>query len=175
MEDQHQMTHLFYRIYWMKGSNGYSSESNNIYHLDLSTNIDTVFLYAGGFSQPVFNSDEYIFDFDFWNHDPSKFIYTGAGCGMDCAGYVERFDSDYLGLHEFFFGENSQINISHQDDSLLYSSAGNQILKSTDGGWNWSVVDSGNYYHFLSLSPFNDNILFALNQEGNLAKSEDGG
>jgi hypothetical protein len=71
--------------------------------------------------------------------------------------------------------EVDHIDISSSDDSLIYAGGfiDDKTIKSSDGGFNWTpVVDT---LMFLSLNPFNDNILFAENYVGFLYRSTDAG
>ncbi len=175
MEDYDGNTHLFYRFYTRSGNDTSYSTNNSIYQYDIVNNKDNLFLLCSSYDWIIMSGSIDVEDFNFWNNDPAKYIYTGVQCGMDCAGYVKRFDSDYIGLEMFFFAQESKIEISKQNDSLIYSSANHYILKSTDGGWNWAVIDSLSYLTFRTLFPYNDQILFADNGQGILLKSTDGG
>jgi len=173
MEDNQGNTNLFFRQYYFEGNSVNNAFDNSIYHWDLSTNIDTVFLYAGGYSNPITSSSQNIFDYEFWDKNPSKYIYLGIGCTMDCSGYVQRFDDSAVQSWIFFFPGN-KIEISKQNDSLLYSSS-QFLVKSTDGGKNWFVIDSAfQNYRLVSISPFNYKEVFVINNNVNLIKTEDG-
>ena len=165
-------THIFYRIFTSDGiyPNTHSS-TNNIFHLDLSTNTDTLFLFDGGSSNPAFNHWTTVEDYSFWNNDPSKYIYCGSEIGIDPIGYVKRYDQQD-GFQYGFGGFN--VDISRQNDSLLFVNLG-FIFISTDGGINWNDLVQQADFNFISLSPFNDNIMFGYGFPGELLKSTDRG
>ncbi len=146
-----------------------------MFHLDLSSGIEREFLFAGGSGNYIFSFGKSVFDYAFWHNDPSKYIYTGNSCGMDCAGFVERFDDSTENIRMFFLAFDNRIEISQQNDSILYSNS-EYLLKSNDGGRNWFIIDTSYfYYKLVSLSPFNDNEVFVMDKKLLLSKSDDGG
>ncbi len=174
MEDQRGNTHLFYRKYFYQGNGINYYTDNSIYHLDLFQNIDTLFLNERVNYNMPFGVDNYIFDYDFWNNDPSKYIYSGVNiCFNNYVAYIARYDKQPTNYYYSFSGWNIQIEISRQNDSLIFSSLTQGILKSTNGGTNWFTVDSLNYLLFIS--PYDDNEIYALDNNLKINKSTDGG
>ena len=172
MEDAQGNTHLFYRIFSSLGAYPYPHSSNNsIYHFDLEANTDTFFLYEGGSSDILFNSWKTVDDYSFWNNDPSKYIYCGSEIGIDGIGYIKRYDQGN-GFYYGFGGFN--IDISRQNDSLIFVNLG-QIFISTDGGITWDEALQQSDFNFISLSAFNDNVMYGYNPPGKLLKSIDRG
>ncbi len=176
MEDREGNTHLFYRKYFSQGNPTNYYTENSIYHLDIKSGADSLFLkdLSYYYLPNGFGDDQHIFDYEFWNNDPSKYIFSGGDCGIDCVGYVHRFD-ETLFDNIFFFDWNFKLQISKQNDSLLYSTSEHMLVKSTDGGRNWFIVDSTAIRNLLSLSPFNDNEIFVQNENNAIDKSNDGG
>jgi hypothetical protein len=178
MEDQQSNTHFFYRIYsYEETSSGYRSD-NSIYHLDFNTEIDTLFLrefidhsYVSFFSISVG-------DIDFWNENPNQFIFGGT-CNLEGVPslYIRRFENPFQYPNILELGEIKHIDISDNNDSLIYVGLGENSssfsLGSTDGGWNWNPVFDT--LKFISLNPFNDNFLFLENELGFLYRSTDAG
>ena len=82
MEDQSGNTHLFYRIYTSSFDSVtyWPVSSNNIYHFDLLTLEDTLFLesYLRLDSTTHSPVDFVIDDLTFWQNNPTHFIYWGA-------------------------------------------------------------------------------------------------
>ena len=176
MEDQQGNTHLFYRIFSETyGTNSYS-RNNDIYRLAVGTLIDTLFLHDYLYSSPVMEAARFVYDYDFWNKNYGAYIFCGMnGFGPEPIAYIERFDGN---ANYYQWGEVNDIDISQQDDSVVYAggdifSTSERTIKSSDGGWNWSGVT--NSPKFISLTPFNHSILFAVDAAGNLFKSTDGG
>jgi len=62
-------------------------------------------------------------DYKFWNHDSAKFYYSGASCSSyDCGMLLQRYDGVPIRIHDsrFYLAAESRIEISLQNDSLLY-------------------------------------------------------
>jgi hypothetical protein len=165
-------TQLFYRLYHYQHNNPPMDdyEENSIYHLDLSTNSDTLLLFDGG---TLFNSFKTITDYEFWGNDPHKFIYNATYVTVDPSAYIFRYDSDQPLLY-VFGGHNGNIEISNQNDSIIYSSINEILFKSINGGWKWDTAGS-DPINLIALSPKNDKIIFGAANSGELDKSTDGG
>ena len=170
MEDQSGHTHLFYRLYYDKEIPNYTDMSNNIYHLDIFNKVDTLFLADGYYSNPAWQSGGGASNLEFWNNDPTKYIYIETYCGIDCDGGLVRYDS--LGFN-LGIDLPTTFGLSKQNDSLIYiGTMSGESFKSVDGGKSAVILnDSVSFY---SLFPFNDKIVFG-DYEGNLAKSKDSG
>ncbi len=177
MEDFNGNTHLFYRIYTFSGNSYNNTSNNSVYHFDLSNFVDSLFLFEGGNVNVVSTSHSIsILGYTFWDNNPSKFIYKKIECNIDCVTSIQRFDNYPTDPSLFFIDSWPVISISNQNDSLIYTTASNHFLtKSTDGGINWSFINSNDYLEFLSVSIFNDSVLFVLDSYQNLLKSVDGG
>ncbi|MGB5289347.1 MAG: T9SS type A sorting domain-containing protein, partial [Ignavibacteriaceae bacterium] len=152
---------------------------NDIYHLDLNSLSDTLFLRDYIESNPVMFSALITNDYKFWNNNPNQFIYVGMIGGQDPVPFINRYDQEY-NLLNYFCCEVKKIDISTNDDSLIFS--GGQLfgenqqansIRSLDGGFNWMPVNDT--LMFLSLNLFNNNILFLENYYGFLYRSTDAG
>jgi len=156
MEDNQGNTHLLYRIYSYLYNNGISI-SNNIYNLVPETSIDTIYFYSSYFCDQNMGWGITVHDYDYWENDLTKFIVSGEyeTC-MEPSPFISRFDSNnvYNGL--FLYVGN--IIISNQNDSLVF---GLPYLISYNGGFTWDTLNTT--HHIVSVSPFNDSILFAMN------------
>jgi hypothetical protein len=173
MEDQSGNTHLFYRLYtFLEGEFPIGDYyQNSIYHFDLANNEDTLFLYDGRIYEDIIN----ISDLEFWDSDPTKYIYCGAIISGDAGSFIRRFDQpnptfDYL-------GEAYGIELGKQNNSLVVASAP-YLIRSTDGGFSWENfidADSLSYLKIVSISTFDDNVMFFSYTDGNLLRTTDGG
>jgi len=186
MEDQSANTHLFYRIYSRFSNDPIYETHNDIYHLDLDTSVDTLFLYDGNHSSPTGTYFLGVNDYEFWQNNPSWYIQCGSGGEIHPIPFIVRFDDQY-GFFIAPHGTVRNVDISKQNDSLLFAGAWasdfgtnyKSTLTSIDGGFSWQSISDT--LVFLSLNPFNDNIMFAhyeydtseLNDE--LYRSTDGG
>ena len=101
MEDQQSNTHLFYRIYeYFENQFGFSMD-NSIYHFDLETSSDSLFLRDYIISDPVMFVAVTVNDYKFWNSNPNEFIYAGVIGGQDPVPFINRFDQEYNLLNYF--------------------------------------------------------------------------
>ena len=184
MEDQSSNTHLFYRIYSYFSNDPIFQWHNDIYHLDVYTGVDTLFITAFGIESPGYNFNKWVSDVDFWNDNPAEFIYCGGTSGgpfVEGGPYVVRFDG-VSAPFPAFHGSANYIDISSSDDSLLYLGVfmtdyiynERRTFRSTDGGWNWEMITDS--FQFQSLYPLNDNIMFAVDgYNSKLMKSSNAG
>ena len=166
--------HLFYRIFSSEGNPLYNSASNSVYDLDIATMTDSVYLWDGYWCNMYMGSGINIFDYEFWDGDLKKYIVCGTyvNC-FEPYFFISRYDTSDV-LTDMFLNIN-KIDISKQNDSIVF--VGPMMLRSIDGGRFWDTISLD--YNYLSLSPFNDNIIFAggpyqINQSA-LYKSRDGG
>jgi Secretion system C-terminal sorting domain len=176
LDNQHN-THLLYRLYWFQGYYPliYFADSNSVYDLNLTSGSDTLLMRDGGQCGNT-NATRTILDYEFWNNDLSKYIYGGDDYGFIQIGYIKRFDNTYDTESNIHFDTvlgvtPKKIQISHQNDSLLYLS-GEGLYKSLNGGLYWNLLNR--YYDLINISPFNDRIIYALGNNY-LCKSVDGG
>ena len=175
IEDNAGNTNLFYRIYSSRDvPNLYDSYSNDIYNLNLKYLSDSIYLSDGYYCSIYMGGGTRIYDYEIWNRDISKYIYCGerVNC-FEPFYFVSRYDTTEV-LGDMFLYLN-RIDISKQNDSIVI--VGPMMLKSIDGGITWDTLSLD--FNFLSLSPFNDNIIFAegpyqINQLA-IYKSTDGG
>jgi len=177
MEDQQSSTHLFYRVYSREVTPWGFKDENAIYHFDLNSGSDTLFLsdfFDYSYVSILLVSVDAI---DFWNENPDQFIFGGS---WDLDGtpklYISRFEYPIQLPNIQWFGEIEHINISDANDSLIYSGGAFGVartIKSTDGGWNW--IPFNDSIKFISLNPFDDNVLFLENELGFLYRSTDAG
>lgn len=174
MDDAAGVTHLFYRKYSFDSFPPYWIKHNDVYHLNLVTQSDTLIFEDYYYYTYVILGGPTVNDFEFWDNDPGKYIYGGAYAEVDPEAQIWRYDA---GVVWQYLGEAVTIELSQQNDSLLYGYHyySDWLLKSTDGGYNW-WFDSTTvpYFSLIALSPFNDQILFSTDGYY-LYKSSDGG
>jgi hypothetical protein len=170
LEDSLGNTHLFYRIV-----SPYSGcWSKNIYHLDLLTNADTLFISDQGIQViPEWGCQgDYVNEYEFFNNDPAKFIYCGYNLNIDPVALLRRYDGD-IQLEAFALDE---IEISKQNENLVYISAGSGFFKSTDGGYNFERKDTMQFIDesIISLSKNNGTQIYGID-DSKLVRSENDG
>jgi len=172
MEDTANNTHLFFRLYtFQKGDVPFSDYyENSIHHFDIQNSIDSVFLKEGQFNS---TNIVRISDVEFWNNDPSTFIYSGEDVVVDPVAFIRRFDQTESSFSSL--GEGRNLEIGKQNDSLVIASVP-YLIKSVDGGYTWAVFyDSANYGQVVSISPYNDDVIFFYQNGMGLVKTTDGG
>ncbi len=135
----------------------------------LYNEMDTLFLWSG---QDFNYRSTGVLDLEFWNNNPAKFIYCGFIAVLDPETIIERFDEQHTSYNELGTAEN--LEISKQNDSLVFAGANRNVLISYDGARNWDTIKTLIGKELISLSPFNDSILF-LQDDNKLLKSIDGG
>ena len=179
MEDQLGNTHLFYRIHTSYENPPVYDWSNHIFHIDLDTGIDTLFISSSGHEDPVYNFNRWVSDVDYWNHIPAEFIFSGGysmGPFFEGSAFVERFDG-YYNTIDYFWGSANYLDISPTNDSIVYlgvnAYGGFQTLASSNGGKSWDTLNLD--YQFLSLCPTNENIYFVENEDRELFRTTDSG
>jgi len=175
LEDSAGNTHLFYRYGYY--DNPWSCWQKNIYHLDIANNLDTLFILDYGID-PIGEGcqGDFIYDYEFFNNDPSKYIYGGYNLYFDPAPILRRYDGE-ISLPVSTFGGITEIEISEQNDSLVYVSLNSLLLKSTDGGYNFTFNEDSLAFiddALISLSHNNDNQIYGIDQD-KLVRSENEG
>ncbi len=171
MEDSSGNTHLFYRLYYYKYIPNYEESSSNMYHWDLSADIDTIFLYSGYYYNPAWQGGSGVGQVEFWNNDPSKYIYIYSGGEIDADGGIARYDGKGM---QFGIDIPQLIGISRQNDSIVFTGTQTwETFKSTAGGKNFFIINDS--VQFYSLDPYQDKVLFGGYDYELLAKSTDGG
>jgi hypothetical protein len=169
LEDSLNNTHLFYRYVYPT-----SCWSKSIYHYDLFNNVDTLFIPDFGYT--IFPGQgcegDYVNDYEFFDNDPTKFIYCGYNLWIDPVALLRRYDGDIY-VEAFAL---TQLEISKTNDSLVYVSAGPGFFKSTDGGYNFVRYDSMQFIDesIISLSKNNDSQIYGI-EDSKLVRSEDDG
>ncbi len=108
-------------------------------------------------------------DFEYFPNDTANFINCGFGMMPDNYGFVAYNDSAVFGFQSSFI----YVDISKQNH--LRTFAGDGLLnRSFDGGLTYPQ-DSILNYHMISVSDFNENEIFGIDDQNNLIKSFDGG
>jgi len=182
IEDSLGNTNLYYRKHYEIVDSFYGEWDNSVYHYNLSNNVDSLFLWDHNVDYIGYSGGEYIADYEFWDNNPYRFIYGGAHvANFDTSPFLSRFDRvDILPWHYTLLGpEVENVEISFQNDSLIYAVIFDYLLKSEDGGFSWSYDSlAANHYTLIKLNPFDDQTLFGHGGyplTTGLYKSMDGG
>jgi len=117
-----------------------------------------------------------IADIEFINNDPQKYIYAINSLGIDPDGRISRYDQDYVAG---IIGHFDDIHISKKNPNHIFAVAGSWVLQSVDTGNTWNdfsfYFQKDPYIHYSTYSPFNESIVFGINNSYNIAKSIDSG
>ena len=171
LEDSLGNTHLFYR-YGHPQMSGCWSKS--IYHFNVISGSDTFFIYDAA-SDPIGEGcrGQFISDYEFFGNDPAKYIYGGYDFYIDPVAIIIRYDGE---IQIPSFGGITEIEISEQNDSLVYAALGGGLYKSADGGYDFVSLDSITFIDnsIISLSKNDDSQIFGTNNL-NLLRSDDEG
>ena len=108
-------------------------------------------------------------DFEFFPEDTTNFIDCGFGMMADNYAFVAYNDSAVAGFQSPFF----YVDISRQNPLRTYAGDG-MLNRSFDGGLTYPA-DSVLNFNMISVSDFNDNEIFGIDQQDRLIKSFDGG
>ncbi len=108
-------------------------------------------------------------DFEFFPEDTANFIDCGFGMEPDDIAFVAYNDSSVAGFQSPFY----YVDISKQDPSRTYATDW-QLNRSFDGGLSYPEDSVLNFY-MISVSEFNDDEIFGIDQQNRLIKSFDGG
>ncbi|WP_290662751.1 T9SS type A sorting domain-containing protein [Ignavibacterium sp.] len=164
LETQSGRTYLFYR-------EGNPTPYNSIYKFDPETLQDTMFLYGYISWTPFGNTSRANNDFEFFPNDSVNFMSVGNEYDIDFWGTIRRNDTLSFSIPLDII----KVDISKQNPQKVFAGGGyDHLLRSFDGGYNFPI-DSIMQFAYLSMSPFNDNILFGLDSTKRLIKSFDGG
>ncbi len=145
---------------------------NPIFKFNTINDFEMKIMDAYAIEYPTSADVKAVSDFQFFQNDTVNFLNTGFRVIMDLNGYSAINDS----FKFFHFGSIELVEISRQDPQKVFISDLYTTFRSFDGGNTFpqdSILVNGNF-SFLSLSDFNDNIWFGLNEESKLVKSDAG-
>jgi len=159
----YRTTHIFDLSY----SNTLDSD---IFAFNTKTQItDTMNL---GYTDPGGNRGPIIGSFDFWNNNPQHYIQYGGGF-PESFGFLKFYFTDqYVDLYGQAFSGNPII-ISPHNPSTVYYSSFDSIYVSADSGLTW--IPNQPELVLISVSPFDERYLYAINDQNQLMFSSDSG
>lgn len=185
--DENGTVHLFYRIF--KDFEDDSFQDNSIYHLNISSKTDSLFL--EDFSNSVVDVTERINDVQFFENNPEKYIYTKDYCSSDCGGIISRFDKEEVfegGLYSDF----QFLKTTDTDNDTVFVKIGNHTIISSDGGMTWPTINEIDQaeggesfildFPLMFLNPNNKKMMFGIDsfndgsgRVNHFVKTNDGG
>ena len=181
MEDQNGITHLIYQIHYRRLGTDLDFVRSDYYILNTETKETKLLFNDYSNIKDVENPlteifSEHVRDFSFFGNDPNKFIYannvmfTDPGCG------IVRYDQGLV------YSNTTQIQalqISVDDSNKVFAVHDNTLIQSHDGGYTWpdwsDTTRTQLNFQFLSFFPYNDSVMFGINNEQHLVKSTDAG
>ncbi len=176
IEDGEGNTHLFYKAKYINFTVSTDTVLDYVYTFNESTGEEIPFLNGYSITYYPENHTEVnlICGIDFIGGNPDKYIYVKNQFGIDGNWNVSRYDTN--NVLNGGFTPASGLFVSRQDTNIVFIISGRTIYKSEDGGF--SVADSNIYqidFDYLAFSPFDDNIIFGIANDGSLVKSIDQG
>ncbi len=173
LEDSLNNTHLFYRYVYPTTT----CWSKSIYHLNVTNGSDTFYIYDAA-SDPIGEGcrGQFIFDYESFSANPSYYIYGGYDFYLDPAPILIRYD-ELIQIPGDGIGGITEIEISMQNENLVYAALDGALFKSTDGGYNFTIdLDSLAWIDnsMISLSRNNDSQIYGID-DSKLVRSEDEG
>lgn len=173
LEDSARNTHLFYRYSYREDLGNFSYRYHkDIRHLNLNNNNDVLFLldYRGPYNNSYGIE---VFDFEFWNNDPTKYIYCGTE-GMifiGGQGYIRKSTGTCQAPSSLSI---YRIVISDSDPDLVFCEhiPSYSTFKSTDAGVTWDTLDY-EFGNVIWINNLNNEVYSYSNQK--LFKSSDNG
>ncbi len=141
---------------------------NPVYKLNTSTFSEELIIQAYDYNFPQSQLAKGILDFEFF---PSgeDFVNCGFVIYPDNHSYIARNDSIVYGGMSGF----DRIDISKQNPLKVFAFAGGPLTRSFDGGYTYPEDSIGLITNFnaISLADFDDNVLFGIDYDGQLAKN----
>ena len=173
--------HLFYRISYRNIENAVDTQRSDIYHLSVNDQSDSLFLKSytvKNLNSPNDSKLEIseIVDYEFINNDISKTLFVVKTESDSAVWQIHRKDigktfSSNLPIHS--------LELGNQEDNTVYANCGGKIIRSTDNGSSWSNPNDTTAYNrdfnLLSVSPFDESVIFGVDEDNNLIKSTDSG
>lgn len=181
IKDCNGNTSLFYRNNSSYKLNDTVYGSNNFYHLDVSSGSDTLYIKAYYIDSPHnLIIQETLEDFDLWNNDPKKFVYTTGVMTQSKTYNVDYYINSYFGDHlwhsEYMTQPRYLSTYNYNDSTFCFSnrSATFMYLYTTkyDGSTS-TFMGLGGDISGVSHSPFNDSVFFGINESAELYKTTD--
>ncbi|MEN8194716.1 MAG: T9SS type A sorting domain-containing protein [Bacteroidota bacterium] len=176
-EDNNQNVHLFYSKF-LAGS------SNDLYHLNVSTNKE-ILIQSGTWVE---------FGDDLFLKGSTNSRILNYNTTINKLSYVLLYEDEYNSLYEirtqiedstFQYQSDSfsfkNIFLTINKDTIYVSYQNNNddsygIVKSIDIGRSWKIQSFPNSNIIpIAISPYNSNVMFGINNDNNLLKSDDAG
>jgi len=182
-EDLDGNTQLFYRMKsdssTEKGNGNYKGiNRNDIYHFDISKNIDSLFIYHFvDFYQPLPSFGHTVSDFEFIDNTLTNFYQCGDGVTSfepsPVVVYNREYDNSY-GV-ESFHGITNNLEIIKKGSSINVYVSTNDGVYTDSSGWAFNLVKTTENYRLVSVNRTQPNIMFVENEDNYLFKSSDTG
>jgi hypothetical protein len=156
-------TILIYRL----GSDQYSY--NPIIKFNVQTGYEQQIMEAHSIIYPIGADIKSVQDFEFFPGDTANFMNIGDQIYMDYGSYIAKNDSSVFGYFSPFYG----VDISKQNPLKVFVFDGVGPIRSWDGGYTFpedSIPAVANFIP-IALADFDDNVLFGLNEDLQLARN----
>jgi hypothetical protein len=186
-EDLNGNTQLFYQncsgYSILRMDDFYMGESrNDIFHFDVSNNIDSLFIINGvEYYEPFQATGHTVSDFEFVDSTLTDFYQCGDGVTSFEPSPVVVFNRDYKNNFwvDSFSGATSNLEIVNTDSIINVYVTANYgdvgIFAWNDDSRHYSLVDETENLQMLAINPKNSKMMFVLDEQNQMLKSNDGG
>lgn len=163
IEDEQGNTQLLYRL----GEQYYIY--NPVYKFSTNTLQESLLIQAYYNNFPGGDLAKAVLDFEFFPNDESNFMNVGYEINPDNHSYIARNDTIVFSGYNGFTG----VDISKHNPQKVFVFGGGGPVRSWDGGYTFPLDSIPAVTNFIpiALSDFDDDILFGLNEEQQLAKN----
>ncbi len=174
LEDINGKTHLFYNAKFVNFAENTDSTIYFLYNYTEGGGGEKLLYKGYSVSNAPENSYEYntVKSIEFINGNPRKYILLTVSNNLGEHWSISRYDTANV-LNGS--GRAEALFISKQDTNRVFIVTENKIFISEDGGY--TITDSviNIQFKYLSFYPYDDKIIFGVNENGNLVKSFDRG
>jgi len=167
IEDKNGSTILLYR----SGSQYYSY--NPIYKFNTQSLSESLLIQAYSINYPSGELSKAVLDFEFFSNSETDFMNVGFEINPDKHSFIARNDTIIFGRGENFI----KVDISKQNSQKVFVFGSDGTFKSWDGGFTFikDTIPVISEFIPISLSGFDDKVLFGIDSIYNFVKSNDGG
>ena len=185
MEDENGVTHLIYQTSYRHLGIDLDYVRSDYYILNTETKETKLLFNDYNFIKDSENPSselnaEHVVDFEFFDNDPMNFVMGSNNTQVDPGCEITRCKGDEDCTTGFNApGDLHAITVSRQDSNKLYAVWDNVLIMSNDGGFTWTNPNDTTLvpmsFQFLSFYPFDDSVLFGVDNFWRPFRSTDAG
>lgn len=170
MEDGSGNTHLFYRVYSQYKQYYYNYYKNDLYHLDVLTGQDSLYLHDYFISDQLHSIEGgTVNSFNFFKKDPLKLIYSSGSGAIDFSYGIRSYFEQYSLFDGTLFPISFITTYKNSDSvfAFVHQWSPEPILFKYKGKDNagFYLYDTLGHINAISHSPYHENVYFADSNE----------